>query len=186
MGEYDFTNNLTTLSRFRTPTEAALAKNQLEVEGIEAHLEGTHTATSLGHLGPDLVGASLLVRQGDLRRAREILAHLLPTEGEEDTDDEDWSGEDWADDDYYDEDDDDYEPYSEEPVETPPLTRAWRASVIGTFFLPTTIYSIWLIVQHQLWRPQPGETSVNWRFPAAMLLNLVGVVFFCFLWVFVR
>jgi len=90
-----------------------------------------------------------------------------------DYDVDDWTGEDWAD-----EDDDEYEEYSEEPIETPPLVRAWRASVIGTIFLPTSIYSWWLIFQHQLWRPQHGETSVNWRFPAAVLLNLIGIVFF--------
>ncbi len=177
MGEYNFTDNLTTLSRYRTPTEAALAKSWLEAEGIEAHLDGSYSATALGHLGPDLVGARLLVRQGDLRQARSVLAKLSQQDDEggedefDDDDDEDWSGEDWT-------DEDDDEPYREEPTETPPLVRAWRASVIGTFFLPLTLYSVWLITQHQLWRPQPGETSVNWRFPVAVLLNLLGILVF--------
>ena len=76
----------------------------------------------------DLVGASLLVRQGDLRRAREVLADLLereasPHEDEDDSETDDYDAGDWSGEDWADEEDDDYEPYSEEPAETPPLTR---------------------------------------------------------------
>jgi len=177
MGEYDFTDNLVALTTFCNPSEASRASARLERVGIDA---------CLGDDEP----VELLVRQGDLRQARKILADLLrqpesqvdEDDGyEDDYDADDWSGEDWADD-----DEDDYEPYSEEPAETPPLTRAWRAALIGGLLLPClliNIYSVWLIVQHQLWRPQPGETSVNWRFPAALFFNLVGVVFF---WLIIR
>lgn len=94
----------------------------------------------------------------------------------DDWDVDDWTGEDWADD-----EEDEYEEYSEEPAETPPLTRAWRAAFIGGLMLPClllNLYSVWLIAEHKLWQPQLGETRVNWRFPAALFLNFVGVVFF--------
>jgi len=163
MGEFDFTDNLVALTQFRNATEAAQAISQLEQVGINACLDDE--------------SAELLVRQGDLRQSREVLADLMRRpESQSDYDADDWSGEDWADD-----EDDDYEPYSEEPAEMPPLTRAWRAALIGGLLLPClviNIYSVWLIVQHELWRPQPGETRVNWRFPAALFFNLVGVVFF--------
>ncbi len=174
MGEYDFTENLVALTQFRNSREAALAISLLERVGINACLDDE--------------SAELLVRQGDLRQSREVLADLLrQSEGHEDDDyaqdfdAEDWSGEDWADED---ESEDDYEPYSEEPAEIPPLTRAWRAALIGGLLLPClviNIYSVWLIARHELWRPQPGR--VNWRFPAALFFNLVGVVFF---WLIVR
>jgi hypothetical protein len=192
MGDYDFTDNLVTLTRFRTPTEAALALARLEVEGIEASLDGDAAATSLGGIvGTDLVGSSLLVRQGDLRRARDLLADVLYEEDQQDEaadgyvpdnyDADDWSGEDWSDD-----EDDPYEEYSEEPAETPPLTRAWRAAVIGGVLLPIlalNVYSLWLIYRHRLWEPRPGEKSVNWRYYAALFFNLFGVLFF---WAIVR
>ena len=93
-----------------------------------------------------------------------------------DYDADDWSGEDWSDD-----DEEDYEEYSEEPTQTPPLTRAWRAALIGGLLLPCLVinlYSLWLITKHELWLPQPGEERVNWRFSAALLLNLFGFFFF--------
>ncbi|NOY43407.1 MAG: DUF2007 domain-containing protein [Planctomycetes bacterium] len=176
MGGYDFTDNLVTLTRFRSPTEATLALARLEDKGIDASLDGDAAATSLGHLGADLVGASLLVRQGDYRRAKEILADL--EEDEDDTDEpddydaDDWSGEDWAD------DDDPYEEYSEEPALTPPLVRAWRAAVIGIIFLPMNLYSWWLILKYELWLPESGSANSRWRFYATVAFNLIGILFF--------
>jgi len=182
MGEFDFTDNLITLARFRNSAEAAIARARLEAEGIETSLDGDSTSTVLSHVGADLVGPSLLVRQGDLRRARDLMDALLGADEEpddEDVDDydaDDWSGEDWAD-----HEDDPYEEYSEAPAQTPPLTRAWRAALIGGLLLPClliNLYSVWLIAEHQLWLPQPGEKSVNWRFPAALFFNLFGFFFF--------
>ncbi len=178
MGEYDFTDNLVALTTFRNPVEAKQAITRLEREEISA---------CLGDEALDAQGSvELLVRQGDLRRAREVLSDLLATENEQDEelndyDADDWSGEDWAD-----EDDDYDEPYSEEPAQTPPLTLAWRAALIGGVLLPCLVinlYSVGLILKHQLWRPAPGEARVNWRFPAALFFNLFGVFFF---WLIVR
>jgi hypothetical protein len=187
MPEYDFRDNLITLARFSTPAEGAIARAQLQAEGIEAELSDA-AATWLNHIGPDLIGTELLVRQGDVRRAREVLADVLghhrapsssDAQDDEDEDDEDWSGEDWAD------DDEDYdEPWSEEaesPV-TPPVSRAFRAAVIGAFLvliLPPVlnIYSCYLIVRYRLW-----ETTAGWRYYAALGFNLVGFMAGWWLW----
>lgn len=189
MGEYDFRDNLVSLAVFGSSTEAALAQSRLANEGIEATIDGTETATMLNHLGADLVGARVSVRQADLHRAREVLANLRD-HGRQDSHDsdlddydadpddydaDDWSGEDWS--------DDDDELYSEEPAATPPMKRAFRAAVIGAFLFPPllTIYSIAIIIQHRLWEPQPGQTSVDWRFFASILFHLIGFLFFWWL-----
>ncbi len=183
MGGYDFTDNLVTLTRFRSSTEATLALARLEAEGIDASLDGEAPAAPLGHLGADLVGASLIVRQGDYRRAKEILADLEEDEDGkneplDDYDADDWLGEDWADD-----DEDLYEEYSEEPTFTPPLMRAWRAAVIGIIFLPMNLYSWWLILKYELWLPEPDTAKSRWRFYATIAFNLIGLLFF---WALIR
>ena len=182
MGEYDFRDNLVSLAVFGSSTEAALAQSRLANEGIQATIDGTEAATMLNHLGPDLVGARVSVRQADLRRAREVLEGLQDRSQQHahdaDSDDygaDDWTGEDWS--------GDDDEPYSEEPATTPPMKRAFRAAVIGSFLFPPllTIYSIAIIIQHRLWEPQPGQTSVDWRFFASILFHMIGFLFFWWL-----
>ena len=184
--EYDFRDNLVTLARFASPTEASLAHSRLELEGIETFLDREASSTALSHIGADLVGSQLLVRQADLTRARDVLDHLRGNvEEDSDADDpddydaDDWSGEDWGD------DEDDYEePYTEEPEPTPPMTRAFRAAVIGTFLFPPllSIYSIAIIVRPRLWEAPPGETSADWRFFASILFHFIG--FSLFWWFF--
>ncbi|MCH2113928.1 MAG: DUF2007 domain-containing protein [Pirellulales bacterium] len=211
MGEYDFRDNLVPLLRFGTPSEATIAQQYLNAQGIETFLDETNTATTLSHIGASLRGPRLSVRQGDLRRAREVLDKVLrnyapdaetgakmgeATYGEtpatyEDAEDDandyyasDWSGETWdtgyddLEDDEYDEDD---EPYSELSPPTPPMTRAFRAAVIGAIFLPLlvlNVYSIELVIRHRLWERQQGEAGTNWRFPVAMIFNAIGITFF--------
>jgi hypothetical protein len=175
MPEYDFRDNLISLGRFRTPTEGSIALARLEAEGIEAQLGSDSTATWLNYVGADLIGAELFVRQGDLRRAREVLAevlepHATPIAGDDDEEDEDWSGEDWADDD----DDDSSDEWNEEDEASPtitPLSRAFRAAVIGCIILPPLLnfYSFWLIFKHRLWETQDG-----WRYYASIVFNMLG------------
>jgi len=193
---YDFTDNLVTLAKFRTIAEATMVQGRLEAAGIDVHTDEDNVAS---WYGTGQAGAAIMVRQGDLRRAREVLEDVAAEENDdvdddrydEDGDDwdvDDWSGEDWADDD----EDDEEEEYSEEPAVSPPLVRAWRAAVIGAIVLPLMLvvglvalflialngYSLWLIVQHRLWEPQRGETETNWRFYAAMLFNVIGLLIF--------
>ncbi|MCA9231065.1 MAG: hypothetical protein KDA57_10460 [Planctomycetales bacterium] len=190
MGEFDFRDNLIVLAVFHDPTAAASALRRLERAGISACL--SEDSSDVNDLS---LPAELIVRQGDLRHARELLAGMLDSEEESDEehgdpdqqyhldyDADDWAGEARADNPGEDEEEDDFEPYSEEPSELPPLSRAWRAACIGGLMLPCLVlnlYSVWLIAEHKLWRPRPGEKHVNWRFPAAIILNLVGVAFFC-------
>jgi hypothetical protein len=188
MPEYDFRDNLISLGRFSTPVEGAIALAHLKGAGIEGHLSDT-AATWLNHVGPDLIGTELLVRQGDVRRAREVLGDVIggadayrATDDDEDDEDywaADWSGEDWADD-----DDDADEEWSEEAERrvTPPLSRAFRAAVIGAFLvllLPPVLnlYSCWLIGRHRLW-----ETADGWRYYAAIGFNVLAFVIGWWLW----
>jgi len=181
MTEYDFRDNLVTLARFNSPTEAELARVRLANEGIESSVDGGATGTWLNHMGADLIGATLSVRQGDLREAREVLSDVLNASDDsstnaemedEDDYDADWSGEDWADD-----DDDDEEEYSEEPAGTPPLSRAFRAAIIGMALFPPllNIYSMKVIFDHRLWEPRPREQSANWRFYVALAANAASL-----------
>ncbi len=194
MSEYDFRDNLVTIARFGTPLEASLALARLEQAGIVARVENAETANWMNHVGSSLIGAELSVKQRDLEHAKRVLAEVSDhreTRDESADDEEDWLGEDWADDDYdeYDDtdDDDDYEPYSEAPPVTPPLTRAFRAAVIGIILLPPLLnmYSIALIVYHELWKPLPGKTHVDWRLPMTLVCNVFSLLVARWLYYFV-
>jgi hypothetical protein len=163
MDENDSSNDLATLAEFRSPLEAALAQARLAAEGIETTLDGAATANWLNHVGPDLIGASLSVRQGDLDHAREVLSNIRAEASTADDEEE--------------------EPIEDEFVPTPPMARAFRAAVIGAFLFPPllSIYSLAIIVKHRLWEPQPGETSVNWRLPAALVFQVLGLLLFWWL-----
>jgi len=177
MTEYDFRDNLVTLARFHSPSEATIAQARLENAGIDVHIEGEPGGGWLSHLGPSLDSASISVRQADLRRAREVLADVLeqdhgePDEDIDDYDVDDWAGEDWAD------EEEDYDEYEEEPPTISPLSRAFRAAVIGALVLPPLIsfYSVALIMKHRLWEPEPGERSPNWRFYSALVFNVLAI-----------
>jgi len=182
MGDYEFRDNLVTLARFGTPAEAVIAQARLQEEGIDTSLVESHAATVFNHAGADLVGPKLLVRQGDLQKARDVLDDVLEHDNDEeeldDYDATDWTGEDWV--------DDEDEEYSEEALETPPLTRAFRSAVIGAIALPLLVlnlHSMVLIFRHRLWEPQPGESNANWRFYLALVFNAIGVFIF---WVIFR
>ena len=58
MGEYNFADNLVTLSRFRTSTNAAMVLEQLKSGGIDAHLEGegSHPRPRQDHVNHGLAG----------------------------------------------------------------------------------------------------------------------------------
>ncbi len=182
MPEYDFRDNLISLGRFRTPTEGSIAAACLEAAGIEAQLGSESTATWLNYMGADLIGAELFVRQGDLRRAREVLAEALREHGgdvtaddrEDGDEDEDWSGEDWADN-----EDDEWSEEDEAPRTVSPLSRAFRAAVIGCIILPPLLnfYSFWLIFKHRLW-----ETHDGWRYYASIVFNMLGFLMGWWFW----
>ena len=166
MGDFDFTDNIVSLKRYPSQDDASLVLAALRFEGIDALLD--HTESDF----------ELLVRQGDYRRAKEILAQFeqdehQPAEPIDDYDATDWSGEDWADD-----EDDIEEEYSEEPQQTPPAIRAWRAAVIGTIFLPMNLYSWWLIIKYELWLANPANANPRWRFFTTIVFNFVGIAFF--------
>lgn len=182
MGEYDFRDNLVTLSRFPTPTEAELARLRLADEGIKSTVAESATATTLSYLGFGMVGAKLTVRQGDLHRARDILADVFDQDGDDedeedvaDYDADDWSGEDWA--------DDDDDEYNEAPAFTPPLNRAFRASIFGLFLvIPFSFYALWILLRHRTWEPAEGHDRVNWRFYATLVLIGLGTMIHFLLW----
>lgn len=184
MAEYDFRDNLITLSRFTTPTEAELAQCRLAEEGIESILGESATATWLNHVGPSLVGATLSVRQGDLRRARDVLADVLDSGADEADDEElsdydadDWSGEDWS-------DEEDEQEYYEAPALTPPLSRAFRASIIGLLLFPPLLsaYALWIIINNRAWEPVKADDAVNWRLYPTLFLICMGTLIGWALW----
>lgn len=155
MNDNSASNDLVTLSEFRTPVEASLAQAWLADEGIEASLDGAATANWLNYMGADLIGARLSVKQGDLVRAREVLDRLRAEQAAN-------------------------KDPSEDSPPTPPMTRAFRAAVIGAVILPPllSLYSLAIVIKHRLWEPQPGETRVDWRLYATVFFQILGVLFF--------
>ncbi len=61
------------VARFSVPTEAALAKNKLEAEGIAAYLEGEFSSGILAGMVDGYGGIKLHVAESNVERAREIL-----------------------------------------------------------------------------------------------------------------
>ncbi len=65
--------DLVTVAKFRTPAEAELARERLELEGIVAFCSNAMAVGVMPFLGNDLGGVELKVPKSELERAREIL-----------------------------------------------------------------------------------------------------------------
>ena len=162
-------DRLVQLASFSTSTEAAVVRGLLDVEGIATEFDGEAVASWFWYLGSATGGVKLLVREDDLNRAQQILAHIEPGTLRQDEE----SG-----------DEEETESSRHEDELPPELARAWRASMIGFAFLPVFlhIYSICLLIRHRrLIGPRP-----NWRVKAAWVANVtmvcIAIVITWFIW----
>ncbi len=158
-------DQLIDIARFASANEAAIARNALEAAGIPSFLDGAATATWLWHFGTALGGVRLFVRPDDVEQAGAILLH----------DDAEDASESRPDDAYL-PSDDSGEPEVEDEAASRllPVTRAWRAAIIGILFFPPllTLYSMWVLIRHRLLfggRTRPGD----WRAVAAFAVNVM-------------
>ena len=69
-------DDLVTIAKFETASEAHLARVTLDAEGIEAVVEGEDTAVALPYGSMTFVSVDLLVREGDAPRAVAILGKI--------------------------------------------------------------------------------------------------------------
>lgn len=166
MSQSNANDNLISLGRFNSLVEANLAVACLEDEGIAAQLGSDSTANWLNYMGPTITGPELWVREEDADRAWNILEEVRQQHQRgADTPDED-----------------DVENTDEEDdavIVTPPMVRAFRASIIGCLLLPPFVncYSCWLIVRHRLW-----NTDDNWRYYGTLAFNSLGFFVAWWLW----
>ena len=114
-------DHLVEIAKFRSPTEASLALGELEEAGISACLTNEASAGFLTHLGTADVGVGLLVADSDVVKAAKLMKGRPPTNAPQVVD---------------------------APQEK--LVRAWRASILGIFFFPLSLYSLYLLVRHRL------------------------------------
>jgi len=66
-------DDLVTIATFRTPGEAELARQRLELEGVLAFSSNAMAVGVMPFLGADLGGVELKVAKTDVARAKEIL-----------------------------------------------------------------------------------------------------------------
>lgn len=130
---------LVTVATFGTPTEANLARNQLDAEGIRAFLADETTVGMAWHLGNAVGGIKLQVADDDAERALSILESNEKVPISED----DWQSDDIADTPDFDHNDEDEE--TESPSDER-VARAFRAAVLGLLLCPLQFYSLWLLL----------------------------------------
>jgi hypothetical protein len=81
-------DKLVTLASFASPTEAALAKSRLEMEGIRAFLDNEFLVAAHGLLSNATGGVKVKVAASDAARARQVLEtrHELDEEDRDEAD----------------------------------------------------------------------------------------------------
>ena len=137
-------NDLVEVAKYRSSIEASWAQDQLEEAGITVRLANKASAAMLTHLGDDDVGVGVLVLRNDAAKAKQLLAEH--TDGDDSR-------------------------VVEQPSET--LSRAWRAAILGIVFSPLSVYSLWLLLRHNLLSKDPAIG--NRRAYATLALDIVGI-----------
>ncbi len=70
------TPEIVVIDRFANELDAERVRNVLGDNGIMAFVEGANVSTMLSYVGPALGGVRLLVRAGDVQRAKQIVDNL--------------------------------------------------------------------------------------------------------------
>lgn len=159
-------NKLITIATFDTPEEANVARNRLDAEGIVVFLADEVAVGMAWHLGTAIGGVKLRVAEGDVGRAIAVLKAPRSTSNAGDSSDGD-------------ELDGRSERETEEGEEEgtsfrhETVARAFRAAVIGLFFVPLLLYSVWLLV-HVVFAPDPLSPADRRRVLATLLIDLFG------------
>jgi len=157
VGFEDMPDKLVEIARFISAGEASIARNALEVEGIEARLDGEAMATWFWYFGSAIGGVRLWVREDDVEQARQILeAGASRGESADDFDEDEVR---------------DLEAEASNADLPEDLIRAWRAALIGVVLLPPllNVYSTWLLIRHRFF----VDRVQNWRVIAACCVNVV-------------
>ena len=72
----DREQDLVTVAKFRTPAEAEMARERLELEGILGFCSNAMAVGVMPVLGGDLGGIELKVAKSNVERAKEILGEV--------------------------------------------------------------------------------------------------------------
>ena len=158
---------LVTIATFDTPEEANIARNRLVAEDISAFLADEAAVGMAWHLGTAIGGVKLRVAEGDVDRAMAMLDAPWPTSN-------------WSDESEIDQVDGLFETEMDEVEEESTslhhasVARAFRAAVIGTFFIPLLLYSLWLLVWVAF---EPGKlnSSDRRRVAVTLMIDFLGI-----------
>jgi len=170
-------DELVTLATFPNSIEANLAKDALAAEGIHAYVDGDDAGSVLGMMTSSL-GLRLRIRREDLKAARQVLGEIEPVDVPDDA-----VGEAFVDvnESPATPDDPDRLTRREEDAD-----RAFRSAIIGFFFCPLQVYTLWLLarVYFSDERLGPKQRRRTWIAVAVavpyllIFLSFVKVLFF--------
>lgn len=134
--------DLVTVAVFGTPTEAAMAQNLLESEGIAAFVNDESVPGMFWHLGNAVGGVKLQVPAGDEERAATVLESVGETGHGSELSTEEWDDPDG----HAAEESEPSEDGGSVSVADETVARAFRAAGVGLAILPVQFYSLWLLV----------------------------------------
>ena len=167
---------LVTVATFNDPIAAALAKNYLESEDIDACLIDETTVATDWMIAGAIGGIKLQVSPMQLERAEMLLAMLR----EEQAEDEPVASTAIATQEVAEELQAERE--DKEPINQL-ADKAFRSAVFGFLFVPLQFYTLYLLF---LLREEPGKVSPNrrWKVWASLLLNipLIAIIGLPLLW----
>ena len=155
-----------TVAAYDNPVMAEMVKARLETEGFQVALADEHTVGIAGHLATAIGGVKVQVAEEDAYEAREVL-NSMP---------------DYA----IDEDEDvgelvetSHELERKPLAETAPTAkRAFRAAVLGFFFPPLTLWSLYLAAKYARSSEEGGASRAGLAVVIdAMLFGLYALVF---------
>jgi hypothetical protein len=172
-------DELVTIATFANSFQANLAKGELQEEGIHSVVAGDDPGGTLAFMTSS-IGVKLCVRREDVKAARQALAE---TDGENLAAEQEAEIEESALSDEINPPADDKQSLTRREQEA---VRAFRSAILGFFFFPLQIYTVWLLLRvfFSDERLEPQHRRWAWiaaiiAFPYACLaLMLFKVLFF--------
>lgn len=175
-----------TVATFSTPEQAHIACNALHEIDLPARLRDDVIVGLLWNMGLALGDVKVQVPEQHVAAAREFLEHADEADAALDGADPSLAHEhtpqdDSPPDDEFDQsDEDEFPPRSQSAQLT---DRAWKAAVVGLIVCPGFLhaYSIWNLLKAAAVE-EPDDGTSNWKWYAALLLNLAVIGYFVVLY----
>ena len=164
-----------TVATFATPEQAHIVCNALRETGLPACLRDDVIVGLLWNYGIALGGVKVRVPEEHVATAREFLGYVDEDQHAPDSDDPPHDEQLSPDDDTaQDEEEDDHH----SPTAAQLTDRAFKAAVIGLLVCQgfLQVYSIWNLLKAAAME-EPDDGSSNWKWYAALLLNLAAIGF---------